>query len=286
MNSDKFCFSKKSFFLSFFVFLFLSIIFLVNYITIQKTIKNSRASTLPSVTPTVYKSSRVLNSGLKRNPQVPCYDDSEFVRHVNVAENSWFNPGDPFQKSWLIKNTGTCIMKTSYLLIFNDGNQFGAPTTAVFPTSFYPNENFTLTLNMVAPTNVAKYYGYWKLKNDENKIFGKSIPVTINVGNFSNLPIKQVDGCTYNGRSVYFVYYFSNGKNYYLYRQLKKGDYFINLAGDNVVDPLDRFYILEKDTNANYIQHRDALCKLSTKITPSFNVVKASSAVWEISFVL
>ena len=48
------------------------------------------------------------------------YDDD------NMKNPPVLQPGEPFQKGWRVRNTGTCTWDNSYSLNYVRGNQYGA----------------------------------------------------------------------------------------------------------------------------------------------------------------
>ena len=53
-------------------------------------------------------------------------DWAQFIADVTVPDGTTYTPGATFQKTWRLKNIGTCTWTTSYALIFDSGNQLGA----------------------------------------------------------------------------------------------------------------------------------------------------------------
>lgn len=61
------------------------------------------------------------------NTPKPC-NDAQFVSET-IPDDSEFNAGAGFIKSWRFKNTGTCTWNTNYKLVFKNGDQMGAPVS-------------------------------------------------------------------------------------------------------------------------------------------------------------
>jgi len=114
-------------------------------------------------------------------------DWAQFIADVTVPDGTSFSAGATFNKTWRLKNIGNCTWTTSYALVFDTGQQMGAPASINFPSSVAPGQTVDLTLNMTAPSAPGHYIGYWKFKNASGVLFGigttanKSWWVDINV---------------------------------------------------------------------------------------------------------
>ena len=99
-------------------------------------------------------------------------DWAQFIADVTVPDGTTFAQGATFQKTWRLKNIGTCTWTTSYALVFDSGNQLGAPSAVNFPTNVAPGQTVDLTVDMTAPSTDGHYLSYWKLRNASAVIFG------------------------------------------------------------------------------------------------------------------
>ena len=115
-------------------------------------------------------------------------DWAQFVADVTVPDGTTYAAGATFQKTWRLRNIGTCTWTTSYALVFDSGAQMGAPSEKAFPTNVAPGQTVDLTVDMTAPGAAGHYFGYWKLRNAGGVIFGigstanRAFWVEINVG--------------------------------------------------------------------------------------------------------
>src|SRR5207244_11620966 len=67
-------------------------------------------------------------------PGGPCINNAHFVADVTVPDGTEFMPGQPIDKQWRVKNTGTCDWGADYRLVLVSGNAMGAPSEgALFP---------------------------------------------------------------------------------------------------------------------------------------------------------
>jgi len=99
-------------------------------------------------------------------------DWAQFIADVTVPDGTNFAAGTAFQKTWRLKNIGSCTWSTSYALVFDSGNALGAPASVNFPINVNPGQTVDLTVNMTAPSATGLYFSYWRLKNASGAIFG------------------------------------------------------------------------------------------------------------------
>jgi hypothetical protein len=99
-------------------------------------------------------------------------DWAQFITDVTVPDGTKFEPGAAFQKTWRLKNIGTCTWTTSYSLVFDSGAQMGAPASVKLPSEVKPGQTIDISVNMTAPTSAGRYIGYWKFKNASGLLFG------------------------------------------------------------------------------------------------------------------
>lgn len=123
-------------------------------------------------------------------------DWAQFVADVTVPDGTSFAPGTVFKKTWRLKNIGTCTWTTSYALVFDSGEKFGAPTAVNFPINVAPGQTVDLSLDMTAPSSAGHYYSYWKLRNASGVIFG--IGSTANKAFWAEINVTSTSGTGYD----------------------------------------------------------------------------------------
>ena len=99
-------------------------------------------------------------------------DWAQFVTDVTVPDNTVFQPGTTFTKTWRLKNIGSCTWTTSYALVFDSGTQLGGPASVNLPNSVAPGQTVDVTVNLTAPNPAGNYIGFWKFKNASGVLFG------------------------------------------------------------------------------------------------------------------
>ena len=113
-------------------------------------------------------------------PGEGCTNNVKFVADVTVPDGTQFAAGQPVDKQWRVRNTGTCDWGPDYRLVLVSGNAMGAPTeVALFPAK--AGSEAILELNMVAPTQPGPYTGRWQARSPSAKLFGDRVFVTIDV---------------------------------------------------------------------------------------------------------
>jgi hypothetical protein len=113
-------------------------------------------------------------------PAGPCSNNAHFVADITVPDGAQYLPGQPIDKQWRVRNTGSCDWGADYRLVLVSGNALGAPSEV----ALYPARSGTeaiLELSMVAPQDPGAYTGRWQARSPTAKLFGDRIFVTINV---------------------------------------------------------------------------------------------------------
>ncbi|MGE5249310.1 MAG: NBR1-Ig-like domain-containing protein, partial [Bacteroidota bacterium] len=98
-------------------------------------------------------------------------DWAQFIADITVPDGTRYAPGTAFQKTWRLKNIGSCTWTTAYSLVFDSGDRFGAQDVNL-PINVPPGATVDLSLNMTAPSTAGHYFSYWRLRNASGVIFG------------------------------------------------------------------------------------------------------------------
>ncbi len=103
---------------------------------------------------------------------VPC-NRATFVKDVTIPDNSAVAPGATFTKTWRLQNSGSCAWDSGYVLLFDSGEQMGAPaTSAITSGSIAPGETLDISVELTAPTTPGTYQANFKLRSPNNIVFG------------------------------------------------------------------------------------------------------------------
>lgn len=106
------------------------------------------------------------------NTAIPC-NRASFVKDVTYADNAEVAAGTSFTKTWRFKNDGSCTWNSSYVILFDSGEQMGAPATASISSgSVPPGATADISVNLTAPSTPGTYQGNFKLRSSDNIVFG------------------------------------------------------------------------------------------------------------------
>lgn len=155
-----------------------------------------------------------------------CTYDATFVADVTIPDNTVLQPGQPFVKTWRIRNSGTCPWIAGVTLNFLSGQPMGAQAASVLPYTAV-GADADVSLTMTAPIMPGQYNSTWTIKAPDGHVFGTQPFMIINVtaGGAVRTPIPEspssatpppavrtsypaVSGITYTSRQI-----FLNGKS-------------------------------------------------------------------------
>lgn len=139
-------------------------------------------SPVPSETATLEPTSTILvatetqtPTAADSTPTVP--DDgcnvAGFVTDVTVPDGAVFKPGTKFTKIWRLINDGTCTWNEDYKLYYYSGEKMSGPDSQqMISIPVPPGMIIDISVDLVAPTEVGEYKGYWALKDPDGNHFG------------------------------------------------------------------------------------------------------------------
>lgn len=107
-------------------------------------------------------------------------DNSAFVADVTIPDHTILAPGQVFEKTWTLKNSGICSWKPGYTITFVKGNQMMGNTRAI-NQSVDPQGTVDVTVKLYAPNTPGDYTGVWRLANGKGEKFGEFVSVIITV---------------------------------------------------------------------------------------------------------
>jgi hypothetical protein len=117
-------------------------------------------------------------------PQGSSCDKAEFVSDVTIADGTVVPAGQPFVKTWRIKNTGTCKWTEDYVLVFGwggDGTNWKTAGSTHFSKAVNVGETIDVSIEIDAPTNAGTYGGFFATQNADGVSFGPTLTVVIKV---------------------------------------------------------------------------------------------------------
>jgi hypothetical protein len=103
---------------------------------------------------------------------------ASFVADITIPDEMNLPPQSPFRKTWLVKNTGTCVWTSDYSLVYFSGDTMGAPVSKPLVSNpVLPGENALISVDLIAPSasstdDYKKYFTYFKIKSPDGETFG------------------------------------------------------------------------------------------------------------------
>lgn len=115
-------------------------------------------------------------------PDVPaesgCTLNASYVADVTVPDDTQFDPGAAFVKTWRLRNSGSCEWKTGSQLVFSSGDPLGGPAAVSVP-ALAPGSTLDISVNFVAPSAPGTYRSTWQMQSPEGTRYGSQIYVQI-----------------------------------------------------------------------------------------------------------
>jgi len=112
-------------------------------------------------------------------PEGVCYA-SAFVADATIPDYSQVAPGEVFQKTWLLENTGTCAWARNDRMDFVGGYDLAGDAKNIHQV-VEPGQEAYVTVTFTAPDVAGRYISYWRLATRGGAPFGASVYVLIDV---------------------------------------------------------------------------------------------------------
>ncbi len=106
------------------------------------------------------------------SPTASCTNRATFVQDVTIPDDTNIPAGNSFEKTWRLRNTGTCTWNTDYDVVFDSGNIMSGPPSSPLPGSVAPNATVDITVSLTAPNSDGTHRGNWLLRDDAGVLFG------------------------------------------------------------------------------------------------------------------
>lgn len=107
--------------------------------------------------------------------------NSTYVADVTVPDNTRFEKGETFVKTWRVRNSGSCAWPDDTQLVFVRGEQLGAPQS-VSVGALEIGGTTDISVDMVAPDTDGSFTGRWRLAYGGGNAFGTNLTVVIKAG--------------------------------------------------------------------------------------------------------
>jgi hypothetical protein len=109
-----------------------------------------------------------------------CENHLVFLRDVTVPDGTVFAPGETIEKSWEVRNDGTCPWIRGYFVQLEDGPAMGAIDRQALPEAG-PGEAVILTIQFTAPAQAGPYRSSWRAHDFGGNPFGVLFFVDVRV---------------------------------------------------------------------------------------------------------
>ena len=104
----------------------------------------------------------------------PCTYRATFLGDMTIPDNSLVSPGQPFRKTWRLRNDGTCAWGSNapvHTMTNVNNNPLGAPAVIGMP-SVPPGGVVDLSIDMIAPSAAGTYRSEWMFMVNEGGLRG------------------------------------------------------------------------------------------------------------------
>jgi hypothetical protein len=101
-----------------------------------------------------------------------CENRAGFVQDVTIVDGAHLSPNESFNKTWRLKNMGSCVWTMDYTLVFHEGDPMENQNGVRLAQAVEPGQMIDLSVPLVAPGEVGFYEGYWMLRDPEGERFG------------------------------------------------------------------------------------------------------------------
>jgi hypothetical protein len=129
---------------------------------------------LPTLPPTVAPTSVAVSPSTPFN----CANSSILVQDVTIPAGTTLTPGQPFDKVWRVRNTGTCEWGADYRINFIGGIGMTQTIAAPVPDTA-PGGTADISVPMAAPTLAGSQTSTWQLRAPNGDLFGAALSVSI-----------------------------------------------------------------------------------------------------------
>ena len=140
--------------------------------TQQQTVP-TLASQIPTLTPAPIQPTSSIPTLVLPPTATPIPCNKAGLSSETIPDGTNFNINTNFNKSWRIKNIGTCTWNANYKIAFLSGTGMSGPASKNFSGNVAPGGTIDLILPLKAPGTAGSYTGYWALYGDDNVYFGK-----------------------------------------------------------------------------------------------------------------
>lgn len=108
----------------------------------------------------------------------PCVNDAVFVADVTLPDGTEVTPGSRIDKTWRLRNTGTCSWREGYRFKFVSGDPLGLLDS--IPVVFTdPGETTDVAIPMFTPKAAGEYSNVWQMADPQGATFGQPVVMKV-----------------------------------------------------------------------------------------------------------
>jgi len=149
----------------------------------EQTLASLATSTpTPTLTPVPATPTQTATPSPQPTATPSCVDGSVFVSDITIADNTPLKPGQPFRKTWRLRNSGTCEWTTGFEAVRIGGANLGGPAAVALAEAAPPDATLDISIDLTAPTTNGVYRSNYQLRNAADAPFGVVFYVQILVG--------------------------------------------------------------------------------------------------------
>ena len=134
--------------------------------------------TLPPVATPVGNSvaqTEVATSVVEKDDGTPC-NRAEFVDET-VPDGTKYPANTKFEKTWTLKNVGSCAWTSAYAAVFVKGDSMSGPAAQALATEKVdPGQTLTIGVNFTTPSTAGTYRAEYKLRDANGVLFAFNNP--------------------------------------------------------------------------------------------------------------
>ncbi len=122
-----------------------------------------------------------VDAGTETSTEVDATLKASYVSDVSVPDNTHFDKGEAFTKTWRMRNSGSADWPEGTVLAFASGDELSAEAE-VEVGAVKSGEEVDISVDMTAPDGDGSYKSVWELRAASKSIQGGSAYVLIQVG--------------------------------------------------------------------------------------------------------
>lgn len=108
----------------------------------------------------------------------PCENHMVFLQDLTIPDGTTVNPGALIQKSWQVRNDGSCTWSRGYSIRLDSGTPLGLPLRHPLPQA-QAGETVELAVQFTAPDEPGSYRSSWRAHDFAGEPFGVLIYIEI-----------------------------------------------------------------------------------------------------------